>query len=191
MENGTLRAGPVMTGSRSTQLRLTSLLAALAIVLAMFVLVQQPADASPATASVAAAVALVGGGDAAQIDFRQIVCPILLQIRATYATSPFFSFVQPIIDQLLVSFGCIPGTTTTTVPPTTTTTVPPTTTTTTVVVTTTTTLFPLPTIPGINIGQITCPILLQLRASFANSPFFAPFLVIIDQLIVAFGCAPS
>lgn len=109
MENGTLRAGPAVAGSRSTQLRLTSLLAALALVLAMFVLVQ-PADAAPATGSVAASVALVGGDDAAQIiDIRQIVCPILLAVRNAFAASPFFSFVAAIINSLLVGFGCAPS----------------------------------------------------------------------------------
>jgi predicted membrane protein len=99
-----------MTGSRSTQLRLTSLLAALAIVLAMFVLVQQPADAAPATGSVAAAVALVGGDDAAQIiNFGQIVCPILFAVRNAFATSPFFSFIDAILGSLLRGFGCAPS----------------------------------------------------------------------------------
>ncbi len=109
MENGTLLAGSGVTGTRSTRLRLTSLLAALALVLAMFVLVQQPADASPATGSVAAAVASVSGDDAAQIDFRQIVCPILLNIRNAFASSPFFSFVAGILNSLLVGFGCAPS----------------------------------------------------------------------------------
>jgi len=109
MENGTLLAGPGATGNRSTQMRLTSLLAALAIVLAMFVLVQERADAAPAAASVAASVALVGGADAAQIDFRQIVCPILLAIRNAFAASPFFSFVVGILNTLLVRFGCAPS----------------------------------------------------------------------------------
>lgn len=110
MENGTLLAAPGVTGSRSTQLRLTSLLAALALVLAMFVLVQQPADASPVAGSVAASVALVGGDDAAQIiDIRQIVCPILLNIRNAFASSPFFSFVAGIISSILVGFGCAPS----------------------------------------------------------------------------------
>lgn len=109
MENGTLLAAPGVTGNRSTQLRLTSLLAALTLVLAMFVLVQQPADASPATGSVAASVALVGGDDAAQIDIRQIVCPILLAVRNAFAASPFFSFVAAILNSLLVGFGCAPS----------------------------------------------------------------------------------
>ena len=109
MENGTLLAAPGVTGSRSTQLRLTSLVAALALVLAMFVLVQQPADASPAAGSVAASVALVGGDDAAQIDIRQIVCPILLAVRNAFAASPFFSFVAAILNSLLVGFGCAPS----------------------------------------------------------------------------------
>ena len=166
-------------------LRRASVIAGLALILALFVLVQEPADAAPQSGAVAS-VALPGIVDGAspQIgQIAQIVCPILLSIRSTFASTPFFSFAQPVIDQLLVAFGCIGApTTTTTVAPTTTTTVPP--------PTTTTTLFPVPTIPGINLGQITCPILLSLRASFANSPFSA-FLPIIDQLIVAFGCVVS
>jgi len=199
MHNGTLVEANHHVDLRRPGLRRASLIAALAVILALFILVQEPADAAPAGVAVAS-VALPGiaDGASAQIDIGQIVCPILLELRASYADSPFFSFVLPVIDQLLAAFGCIPGTTTTTVAPTTTTTVAPTTTTTvapttttTVAPTTTTTLFPLPTIPGINIGQITCPILLQLRTSFVDSPFFASFVPIIDQLIVSFDCVIS
>jgi hypothetical protein len=163
-------------------------IAALALVFAMFIMVQQPADAAPQSGAVAS-VALPAIGAPAQINFAQLICPILLQIRASFAGTPFFSFVQPIIDQLLAQFGCVPGTTTTTVAPTTTTTVAPTTTTT--VAPTTTTTVSIPPIPGLNLGQITCPILLQLRAAFVGSPFFSSFVPIIDQLLVAFGCIVS
>ena len=190
MHNGTLVEANHHIALRRPGLRRASLIAALAVILALFILVQEPADAAPERGAVAS-VALPGIADgvSAQIDIGQIVCPILLELRASYADSPFFSFVLPVIDQLLITFGCVPGTTTTTVAPTTTTTVAPTTTTT--VAPTTTTLAPLPTIPGINIGQITCPILLQLRASFVDSPFFSTFVPIIDQLIVSFGCVIS
>ncbi len=180
MDNGTLVAAGPYLHSRRPGVRRASVIAALALVFAMFIMVQQPADAAPQSGAVAS-VALPAIGAPAQIDFAQLICPILLQIRASFAGTPFFSFVQPIIDQLLAQFGCVPGTTTTTVAPTTTTPVAP----------TTTTTVSIPPIPGLNLGQITCPILLQLRAAFVGSPFFSSFVPIIDQLLVAFGCVIS
>lgn len=107
MNNATLVAGS-QVGPSSLRLRAAAVFAALAIVLAMFVIVQQPADAAPGpTAAVAAAV--TAGGAAAQIDFRQFICPILLAIRNAFATSPFFGFIQAIINQLLAQFGCLPS----------------------------------------------------------------------------------
>jgi len=70
-------------------------------------MVQQRADAAPA-AAVTAAVS-VGAGDAAQINFSQIVCPILLAVRNSFASSPFFSFVQAAINPLIVAFDCSPS----------------------------------------------------------------------------------
>ena len=41
------------------------------------------------------------------LDIRDIVCPILLSIRASLAETPAFAFVSPIIDELLVAFACV------------------------------------------------------------------------------------
>ena len=93
---------------RSTRVRLASLAVAVMLVAITLFLVQQPADAATASAPVAAAIA---GADSvtAQISFSAIVCPILLQVRNTFASSPFFAFIQPIINQFLVLFGCSPS----------------------------------------------------------------------------------
>ena len=111
MGNLTLAAGHDHIEGRGFRLRMGSVVAALALVFAMVVLVQHRADAAP-TAGTAVTASVVGVGDlAAQINvgelIRQIVCPILLSVRNAFAGSPFFSFVAAIIDQLLVSFGCV------------------------------------------------------------------------------------
>ena len=170
MNSGTLVAATPHLDPLRVGLRRASVVAALAIVLSLFVLVQKPAEAAPSTA---------GSVGAAQIDFRQFTCPILLELRAEYADSPFFASVVPIIDEILVEFGCIPGTTTTTVAPTTTTTLPP---------TTTTTIGVPPTIPPGFIG-LSCETLIAIRASFVGGPF-AVFIPIIDIALAAFGCVP-
>ena len=105
-----MTAGPVMTGRHGIGVRASAVIAAFALVLTMFVLMQQQADAAPAGAAVAAAsVATVGAADAAQINFRQIVCPILIAVRNAFANSPFFSFVQAAINPLIIAFGCSPS----------------------------------------------------------------------------------
>lgn len=86
MDFSTLTAGRGLSVGRSRQVLAATVFAAFALVLAWFVLVQSPAEA--------------------QIDFRQFVCPILLAIRNSFANSPFFGFVAPVIDQLLLAFGC-------------------------------------------------------------------------------------
>jgi hypothetical protein len=106
MDNGTLVGAPGLAAQRGFGLRVSSVIAALALVVGMFVLVQQRADAAPAPAAVTASVASAGAAAAAQIDFRQFVCPTLLAIRAAFASSPFFSFVVAAINPLLVAFGC-------------------------------------------------------------------------------------
>ncbi len=45
--------------------------------------------------------------------------------------------------------------------------------------------------PQINFGQFACPILLSVRASFANSPFFAIVVAALRPFLIAFGCLPS
>lgn len=87
-----------------------------------------------------------------QISFVAIVCPILQSIRGAFASSPFASFILPVLDALLNTFGCNPppppttiaSSTTTGSPSTTTTssTMPPTTTTSTSIAPTTSTTFP-------------------------------------------------
>ena len=86
MEISTLAAGRGIAVGRSRKVLAATVFTAFALVLAWFVLVQSPAEA--------------------QIDFRQFVCPILLAIRNSFANSPFFAFVAPVIDQLLLAFGC-------------------------------------------------------------------------------------
>jgi hypothetical protein len=51
-----------------------------------------------------------------QINIGAIVCPILNAIRAAFASTPFASFIVPLIDSLLNAFGCqsTPTATTTT-----------------------------------------------------------------------------
>ena len=108
MDDATLLTAPDYTRGRTFGIRVASVVAALALVFAMVVLLQQRADAVPAAGAAAVAGASINvANGAAQLDFRQIVCPILLSIRAAFANSPFFSFIQPIIDQLLLQFGCV------------------------------------------------------------------------------------
>ena len=104
MDNGTLVAAGTL--ARRPCGRTASVIAALALVFAMFIMVQEPAEAAPVSGGAVASVALPSIGAPAQINIAQIVCPILFQIRASFAGTPFFAFVQPIIDQLLVAFGC-------------------------------------------------------------------------------------
>lgn len=106
MENGTLVGAPGLAAERPFGMRVSSVIAALALVVGMFVLVQHRADAAPASAAVTASVASVGAGVAAQINFAQFVCPTLIAIRNAFASSPFFSFVVAAIDPLLTAFGC-------------------------------------------------------------------------------------
>lgn len=98
--------------TRSTRVRVASLALAMLLAAGALLLVQQRADAAPGGAAVAASIA---GGDAvtAQIDIgaliRSIVCPILVAVRNAFAGTPFFGFVEAILNQLLVSFGCTPS----------------------------------------------------------------------------------
>jgi hypothetical protein len=108
MENVTLALDPGQAAGR-LKLRIGSVLVALSLVFAAFVLVQQKAEAAPAvaaSAAVAAAVASPPAGAAAQIDIlaliRSIVCPILNAL----ASGPFAGFIGPIIRALQVAFGC-------------------------------------------------------------------------------------
>jgi len=106
MENGTLVGAPGLAAQRGIGLRVSSVIAAFALVVGMFVLVQHRADAAPAPAAVTASVGSVGAAAAAQIDFRQFVCPTLIALRNSFANSPFFSFVAPVLDSLITAFGC-------------------------------------------------------------------------------------
>lgn len=110
MENGTLAVGPAVIGGRSFGLRASSVVAAVALVLTMFVLVQDRADAAPAVAgaAVAASVVSVGSGVSAQIDFRSLFCGILISVRNAFAGF-FGGLVTSIINSLIVGFGCSPS----------------------------------------------------------------------------------
>ena len=95
--------------ARSTRLRLSSLLIAFAMLAGSLLLIQQRADASPASAGPTAAVVAPGlDAGAAQIGFniQAIVCPILISVRNVFANGPFGGFVTPILNQLLAAFGC-------------------------------------------------------------------------------------
>ena len=97
-----MTAGHGLDLGHSWRLRAAAVLAAFALILTLFVLVQEPADAS-----VHAAVATAVAADvSAQIDFRQFVCPTLLAIRAAFANSPFFAFVTAALDPIIAAFGC-------------------------------------------------------------------------------------
>ncbi len=106
MDNGTLAVDHADIGGRSRHLRVGAVIAALALMFAMTVLIQHRAEAAPAGAVAAASVATVGV-DAAQIDINQLLCSIILSIRNAFAQIPFFAFILPIFDQLLVRFGCV------------------------------------------------------------------------------------
>ena len=97
---------------RSMRLRVSSVIVALALVAATLLIVQQRAEAAPGSAPAAAAVAVPGlDGASAQItiNIAAIVCPILIAVRNAFAETAFFSFVQAILNQLLVFFGCSPS----------------------------------------------------------------------------------
>ena len=105
MDNAALVAQRDPVTGRSFGLRVGSVLAALALVFTMVVLLQNRADAAP---SVSAAVAGATVGDvSAQINFSQIFCATLLAVRNAFLNSPFFAFIQPLIDQFLALFNCV------------------------------------------------------------------------------------
>lgn len=91
---------------RGTRLRLSSLLIAFAMLAGSLLLIQQRAEAAPAGAGVVAAVAVPALDAPAQINIQGIVCPILFSVRNAFASGPFSGFVTPILNQLLVAFGC-------------------------------------------------------------------------------------
>lgn len=167
MDNGTLVAANHRVDARPG-VRRASVVAALAIVLSLFVLMQRPADAAPR-------VGAAGAGVSGQVNSNQIICATLFSLRASYAANPFFAPAVAAIDEELVAFGCVPGPTTTTVAPATTTTRAPTTTTTVVVP---------PSIPA-----NTCAVLFATAANFVGTPFevFIPF---INIAIAAANCVP-
>ena len=101
--NGTLVMPAGNPATRTLKVRVGAVIAAFALVFAMLVLVQDRADAAPAARGpVAAAVA-------PQINIAAIVCPTLLAIRAAFANTPFGGFVTPILNNLIVAFGCAPS----------------------------------------------------------------------------------
>ena len=108
MENATSVVAPGFTADRGFGLRLGAVVAALALVFAMLVLLQSRADATPTGSVVAASVAGASvSGASAQVNFNQIFCSTLLAVRNAFANSPFFAFIQPVIDALLAQFGCV------------------------------------------------------------------------------------
>jgi hypothetical protein len=93
--------------------RVTALLVGLALAFATLIVVQHRADAAPNAAVAAVALPSADAGANAQIDvgalIRQIVCPILIAIRNAFAAIPFFAIAVPILNDLIVSFGCGPS----------------------------------------------------------------------------------
>ncbi|MDQ4071237.1 MAG: hypothetical protein M3203_17475 [Actinomycetota bacterium] len=106
MDNGTLAVRYDDIEGRNRHLRIGAVIAALALMFAMTVLIQPRAEAAPVAAVAAASVVTAGAG-AAQIDFNQIFCSIILSIRNRFAQIPFFAFILPIFNQLLARFGCV------------------------------------------------------------------------------------
>ena len=90
----------VVGGSRGHALtrRVVSVMVAVAMLGALLLVVADRAEASPSSVAVASVVA----PESAQFGISQIVCPILLFLRAAFG--PFFS---GIFDSLLAAFGCI------------------------------------------------------------------------------------
>jgi hypothetical protein len=108
MENELAMVG-VGPGAHGLRMRVPAVFVALALVFtAMFLVQQHRAEAAPRAAVAAAALPSVGAADA-QINFAQFVCPILLSVRAAFASSPFFGIVVAAINPILVAFGCIPS----------------------------------------------------------------------------------
>ena len=103
----TLAVRPAFVGVHDARTRITAFIAAVLLVLAMFALVQQ-VDASPAGATVAAA-SIVAGAEAAQLDFRQLFCSILISIRNAFNRTPLAGFVTPILNSIIRAFGCAPS----------------------------------------------------------------------------------
>lgn len=93
--------------------RLTALLVGLALAFATLIVVEHRAEAAPNAAVAAVALPSADAGANAQIDvgalIRQIVCPILITLRNSFAAVPFFAIAVPILNQLIVSFGCAPS----------------------------------------------------------------------------------
>ena len=105
MESGTLAVRSAFAGDHSTRTRATALVAALLLVLGMFVLVQQ-VDAVPAGAAIAATAVV---GEHAQINIGQLICSILIAVRNAFASTPFGGFVTPILNALINAFDCSPS----------------------------------------------------------------------------------
>jgi hypothetical protein len=86
MDNAMLAAGGDVKG-RSRKARAGFAFAALAIAFAVVILLQnQAADA--------------------QINFGQIFCQVILSVYNAFENSPFFGFIQGILEGLLNLFGC-------------------------------------------------------------------------------------
>ena len=105
MQNGTFLLSSAL-GERGTRQRIVVMIAIVTLVFAMFVVVQN-VDVSPAGAKAVSTASV--SGDSAQIDLRQIVCPILIAVRNAFASTPFGGFVTPILNALLAAFGCAPS----------------------------------------------------------------------------------
>ena len=105
MDNGTLAAVPGEVSAHAVRMRIGAAVAALSLLFAMVILVQERADAAPGGGSAAAAVSI--GSGAAQIDFNAIICSTFLAVRNAFLNSPFFAFVAAAINPILQRFGCV------------------------------------------------------------------------------------
>lgn len=105
MNNDVMMAGDGVAAGPGLRLRVPAVVVALALVFCGLFLVQHKAEASTVRAAVATAPAAPAAN--AQINFNQFVCAILLQIRAAFASSPFFAVVVAALNPILIAFGCI------------------------------------------------------------------------------------
>jgi hypothetical protein len=96
------------TGSvavRSVRMRLSSLVVAALLVFSALLLTQHRAEAAPAKPAAVSAQVISFPG----FDIRALVCPILITIRNSFASTPFFSFASPILNNIISAFGCGPS----------------------------------------------------------------------------------
>jgi hypothetical protein len=95
---------------RNARTRAMSIIAAVALVLAAFILIQKPAEASPAVsvsvAAVVAGAASVGSATPQLGNLSAFICALLQSIFSAFLNSPFFAFLGAFFNNILDAFGC-------------------------------------------------------------------------------------